>query len=779
MAITWGGRSRYARVGIDISISDTKATIKYYTSTSANAVADNQTMTLSGAIGGTVDYYMSTPNDGAVLVATRTLSLSRGTSFTVGANITGIYDGSSPSHTRSATIPAAAPNTMAVPKISGITSTEAVVSGNAPGNNGASIIDYTFQYATNAGFTTGLLSATRTSPKHIPTLTPNTKYWVRARARNSAGSGSWSGAAAFTTLNATPAAPTNLTLTGTKLTWTLSATANAPIANVEVERNNTKIATLGKVTTTDLSTTGLEKNTSYTYRVRATNPNGRSAYSNSVITYTTPAAPTNLKAVKDVAGNALLSWNGQAGYPVTYKVYARANAGAWSLLYTTASGATSYIHTTPDEKKLWEYSLIAVAPNALESARSDVSNTLVLLAAPLAPLLTAPANSSYLALNEDYNFTWVHQSTDFTPQTAANVTVGNTTMTVTTNEYKSIRPTSEGIYAYKVQTKGRHASYGPWSGEFKFIVKARPVLSVENPDGTASKLVISDWDSDKAISAYVASLFYEGKELERLEGKSVEPLVFKTITENHKAYEVRIYVVAAESGLASETVYLNWENDFPTPPAPEVEVVFNKDDGNCYISIQTPKPTSAELPAVSVDVYRQIDGGEIELLAEDLDTSENLPDPQCTIGGINTYYVYTHSIEDTSSLTTVAKTCPDTHDHCKAFVNYGAGFATPVSSRGHQFQDTPSLEQTLHTFAGRKLPYPVWGESETRVYSYTTNPHKKDESVFSEWVKAYQSRGQILYRDCTGRRIFGTMTGLNESAKTVTVKFEESDDTSF
>lgn len=66
------------------------------------------------------------------------------------------------------------------------------------------------------------------------------------------------------------------------LTWTDNASDEA---NVEVERATSssgpwsKIATLGS-NATSYSASGLLKNTTYYFRVRATNSNGASAYSN-------------------------------------------------------------------------------------------------------------------------------------------------------------------------------------------------------------------------------------------------------------------------------------------------------------------------------------------------------------------------------------------------------------------------------------------------------------------------------------------------------------------
>lgn len=73
-------------------------------------------------------------------------------------------------------------------------------SGNADG--GSAIIEWQAQRATNAAFTTGLLS--QQANNGLPTfsgLTPGTQYWFRARGRNSVGWGPYSSALTATTLS--------------------------------------------------------------------------------------------------------------------------------------------------------------------------------------------------------------------------------------------------------------------------------------------------------------------------------------------------------------------------------------------------------------------------------------------------------------------------------------------------------------------------------------------------------------------------------------------------
>ena len=124
-----------------------------------------------------------------------------------------------------------------------------------------------------------------------------TSYSYRVRAYNGAGDSGYTNTASATTLAAPapPAAPMNLVATAVSrnqinLGWTDGSTNEL---GFKIERckgtictNFAQIATVG-TGVTSYSNTGLNKNTTYRYRVRAYNASGNSAYSN-IASATTP-----------------------------------------------------------------------------------------------------------------------------------------------------------------------------------------------------------------------------------------------------------------------------------------------------------------------------------------------------------------------------------------------------------------------------------------------------------------------------------------------------------
>ena len=125
-------------------------------------------------------------------------------------------------------------------------------------------------------------------------LAPSTTYYFRVRASNAAGDSAYSNTASATTQQLLPAPPASLTATAASksqinLTWVDNSSDEG---GFRIERcqgvncaNFTMVTQVGQNVTT-FSNIGLSKNTSYSYRVRAFNAAGNSAYSNTATTRT-------------------------------------------------------------------------------------------------------------------------------------------------------------------------------------------------------------------------------------------------------------------------------------------------------------------------------------------------------------------------------------------------------------------------------------------------------------------------------------------------------------
>ena len=145
----------------------------------------------------------------------------------------------------------------------------------------------------------------------------------------------------MTTLQALPAAPTNLKATAisssqVNLTWTNNAPDATAIRVEYLPTGSTSFADIGAAATlTSAGITNLQPNTAYSFRVRAQNAVGYSAYSN-VTTATTLPIPKTVFLVhglnqshldmKDLAVNLTSSYGLAAGrFTVDYGFHCRRN----------------------------------------------------------------------------------------------------------------------------------------------------------------------------------------------------------------------------------------------------------------------------------------------------------------------------------------------------------------------------------------------------------------------------------------------------------------------
>lgn len=619
MAISWGSwagpSGQRLRVGIDLSVSGTTITAKYYIE-AESSMNDNQTMTLTGASTGTVTYTANTPQSGGTqLVTTKTKSGTRGSKYTFEAKVTGVYTGASPSESASITVPAAPPAKPSTPSVSSVKSSSFKATlGSAPSTNGSAITGYVFQISTASDFTAGLstistgastLSATFTG------LAANTDYWVRVKATSGAGDSSYSSGRAVTTTPNAPAAPTSPTVTRVSDTtqhvgWSRAATSAAPYVNQYVERRD-NVATAwirasGALTgtATGFTDTTTVANRRYDYRVVAENAGGIGT-STVVSINTTPAAPTGVTAVK-VGATIEVSWTLQATQAgiTAHEVWDKPAGGVGVLVATVAGTATAWTDATPDTAKTHQYYVIAKA-GALASAASTPSNVVQLLAQPLAPSRVGPTGAVDRA--KAVLFAWKHEAVDTTAQSAYElqyrVNGGSwVVLTGTTAQTRSVTALGvSGTVEWQVRTKGQHASFGPWSAVWTFTLASQPTVLVSTPSGVygSSRLTVV-WayaNVDASGQAqYESELRRDGNLLEQRNGTtSAGTAVYSTSLTDRTTYTLRLRVRSG-TGLWSDWTTIEFLTEFPLPvtvtPIPEWDV----DTGSVSLSFTEP-----ELPA--------------------------------------------------------------------------------------------------------------------------------------------------------------------------------------
>ena len=149
------------------------------------------------------------------------------------------------------------------------------------------------------------------------------------------------------------AAPTSATATAVSsneidLTWIDNSASET---GYKIERKRTSTGTFVQIALVGANVqsypdTGLDFNTKYFYRIRATNGTIDSAYSNSPSATTLldpPAAPSNLTITSLLSNKIILSWTDNSNNETGFKIQRKIGAtGSYVDIVTTAANITGY-----------------------------------------------------------------------------------------------------------------------------------------------------------------------------------------------------------------------------------------------------------------------------------------------------------------------------------------------------------------------------------------------------------------------------------------------------
>lgn len=262
MALTWGAwsyaNSNGMRVGIDDSSSSAVATgstsftvtFDIYTGNQYN-YSDTQTLNWSSCASGSLSFSNSqatgTSTERKTVTCTHTYAAgSYGTSpgsLTISANVAGTYNGSTPTHARTITIPArpyAAPYAPTGVTATRNSDTQATIAGTHPTDAQHPKDSMSVQMSTYSGSTWGAASNvyTGTGTSYVKTgLSANRIYKFEMRLNNTVGSSAW---VAASWVYMTPGAPGAVTATPVatqmQVDWTQTAYTSTSIRH-KVERS--------------------------------------------------------------------------------------------------------------------------------------------------------------------------------------------------------------------------------------------------------------------------------------------------------------------------------------------------------------------------------------------------------------------------------------------------------------------------------------------------------------------------------------------------------------
>jgi len=247
-------------------------------------------------------------------------------------------------------------------------------------------------------------------------LAGSTLYTYRVRATDSFGASEYSGVASATTQLAVPETPGALVVTpvsahSLQLSWT---DRSALETGFKIERSTgngsfAEVVTSG-VNTASFLDTGLTANSTYTYRVRATNNRGDSSFTTAVSGLTFPAVPTDLAASAEFAHELTLQWSNPGGPLPNFQLEFSSDGGSsFGPVTNSTNLGTSYRHFGLPSATTYGYRIRAINASGTSAPTSAVFGTTL----PDYPLGATQMKATALS-DSQIKITWKDVSTNET-----------------------------------------------------------------------------------------------------------------------------------------------------------------------------------------------------------------------------------------------------------------------------------------------------------------------------------------------------------------------------
>jgi fibronectin type 3 domain-containing protein len=266
--------------------------------------------------------------------------------------------------------------------------------------------------------TTGTYADIKTTAANRTSYTDNdsalrdgTLYYYRVCATNTAGDSAFSNQASGTTPLTKPTSATATAVSSSRidLTW-IDNSASETGYKIERKRTSagtyTQIDQVGANVQSYSDTNGLDPNTRYYYRVRATNGTLNSDYSNtpSAVTFLdAPAAPSNLTITSLLSNKVTLSWRDNSNNESGFKIQRKTGVtGTYLDIRTTAANATAYNNSPVTDGTLYYYRVCATNAAGDSTFSNEASGT-----TPLAKPTSATATT---VSSSRIDLTWIDNS---------------------------------------------------------------------------------------------------------------------------------------------------------------------------------------------------------------------------------------------------------------------------------------------------------------------------------------------------------------------------------
>ena len=587
-----------------------------------------------------------------------------------------------------------------------------------------------------------------------------------------------------------PNPPQNPTATKTggtsaTLSWTAnftSASGPRPWVGVRVYRRdniNKTWAQIAQVSwdVTSYADTSLALDRHYEYYLASYNSRGESAAANTAAVITTPLAPSNGVASKS-GSNIVLTWKNNSTMNVGTRIELSTNNGAsWTYLATAPQGAATWTHTGYSPSVSHQYRLASEYSGVLSG--TTVTNNLLVISAPAMPTYVSPS-SGYVPTGP-ITAKWAHQSLDGTTQSAyefqyringgAWVNTGKVTSSATQATIPS--QSLNTVVEWQVRTWGQHANPSPWSSPAASVtVTTLPSVSIVSPAngstvGSAQVTAQIAYSGAAALASTDISV-YQGSATRLMATftGSATSFVLSYVFQNLQTYTVNVRVTDARGQYATASATFSVE--YAGPLAPTVVAEPNNDDGTILVSVINPVPGGGSPAAIKNLLYRSTVGGgaatDWKLLTDNLPPNGAYTDRTPPMGGNVFYLAIAMSSVETYTASAITQVSFD-QGRCAEYIWISGG---PDFSLIGRFRGNPAIDvlherdKILRKFAGRTHPVQFVGVAIQHEIKVTGVLEQNDPlSTEDRFTKLQDWDGVVLYRDMTGRRVYGSLGAVS------------------
>ncbi|MCF7802570.1 MAG: fibronectin type III domain-containing protein [Candidatus Marinimicrobia bacterium] len=426
---------------------------------------------------------------------------------------------------------------------------------------------YHLQVATDSGFSSLVVEQSSLSSTEytVENLDNSTIYYWRVRTNFLLTTSSWSDAWSFTTIIAPPAQPAlSSPANGVgdqpqDLTFQWEAATRAESYQVQVSTSSDFSALVfnqSGVATTDYSVSGLQKNTTYYWRVRASNAGGTGEWSAnwSFSTVELQSPPETPALIAPEAGDTLdastveFRWTSSTGDAVGYHIQVAENTAFSSVSYERTALTDTVESVSTLETGTSYYWRVRSTRDTAVSDWSEIRNFATNVMPPSTPRLVTPASGS-TEISVTPTLTWqtAERAQSYTIQVSTSDQFTSTLVNSAGNPDTTFTPDSLE-YATTFYWRVRASNSGgdsDWSTVNSFTTESRPSAPVQ---------ATLNSPADSAVEIPVAPEFswYQLEEADSYHIQISKSASFETQTISQSGLTDTTY---AASGLDSSTTY--------------------------------------------------------------------------------------------------------------------------------------------------------------------------------------------------------------------------------